>query len=101
MVVEGLWSTGDSDLVGKTKILGLGSRRLEFLPAWIAGIHELGDDVGHAVVARGAHVLFDPASIYMGRLPLDRLTDGMIIQPTRRAVKVLSPHGSGYGVVPA
>jgi hypothetical protein len=86
--------------------------RLEFLPAhacpprkatqlWIAGIHEHGDRDGHAVVARGAFVVHDPAGIYQGSLPMDRITDGMILAPTRRAVKVLSPLGSGYTVVSA
>lgn len=86
--------------------------RLEFLPAslcpprnpnqlWIAGIHERGDRDGHAVVARGAFVVHDPSGLYRGSLPLDRITDGMVVVPTKRVIPVLSPMGSGYKVVPA
>lgn len=85
--------------------------RLKFLPAharpprnhtfWIAGIHEPGDRDGHAVVAQGAFVLHDPANIYRGSLPLNLVTAGMIVQPTWRAVKALSPLGSSYTLVPA
>jgi hypothetical protein len=64
--------------------------------------HQLPDeDADHVVVARGYYVVHDPLGEFVGSLPWDRIIDGMIVQPTRRAVKVLSPHGSGYGVVPA
>jgi hypothetical protein len=86
--------------------------RLEFLPVslcpprdanrlWIAGLHEQGDRDGHAVVVRGAFVVHDPAGIYLGSLPLDRIIDGMLVVPTRRVVPVLSPMGNGYAVVAA
>jgi hypothetical protein len=67
----------------------------------IAGIHELGDRDGHAVVAKGGLVFHDPAGIYMGRLPLDRLTDGMLVVPTQRVLPALSPLGTSYRLVAA
>jgi hypothetical protein len=85
--------------------------RLDFLPAslcpprdpnrlWIAGINESDGD-GHAVVARGHYVVHDPSGLYQGSLPLNRITDGMLVVPTRRVIPVLSPMGHGYKVVPA
>jgi hypothetical protein len=43
----------------------------------------------------------DPSGLYRGSLPLDRITDGMVVVPTKRVIPVLSPMGSGYKVVPA
>jgi hypothetical protein len=43
----------------------------------------------------------DSAGIYQGRPPLDRLDGGFLLRSATRAVKVLSPLGSGYTVVPA
>lgn len=74
--------------------------RLEFLEAhaipprnpgqlWIAGISaDEGDRDGHAVVAKGAFVYHDPAGLYLGRLPLHRVSLGMIVRSQRRAVPV-------------
>jgi len=83
--------------------------RLDFLPAstcpprdanrlWIAGFEE-DDGGGHAVLARGHFIIHDPAGIYRGNVPMDRLVDGMLVVPTRRVVPVFSPHGRGYVAV--
>jgi hypothetical protein len=102
------WHGHYNDLL--TKATG---HRLEFLPPslcpprnpnqlWIAGIHEHGDRDGHAVLARAHFVIHDPADIYTGRpVPMDRLTDGMLVTPTRRIVPMFSPRGSGRVVVAA
>jgi hypothetical protein len=85
--------------------------RLDFLPAslcpprdptrvWIAGLHESDGD-GHAVVARGAFVVHDPSRIYRGSLPLDRISAGMLVVPTRRVVPVVNPAGTAWTVVAA
>jgi hypothetical protein len=86
--------------------------RLDFLPAtmcpprnpnalWICGLKE-DDGTAHALVARGNYVYFDPANIHLGQLRMDRVTDGMILSPTRRVIPVFSPHGRhGYAVVAA
>jgi len=85
--------------------------RLEPLPAhacpprrptqlWIAIIAEDGPS-NHAVVARQAFVVHDPAGDYMGILPRDRLAGGLLVVPTRRVIPVFSPHRSGYSVVAA
>jgi hypothetical protein len=85
--------------------------RLEPLPAhacpprrptqlWIAIIAEDGPS-NHAVVARQAFVVHDPAGDYMGILPMDRLAGGLLVVPTRRVIPVFSPHRSGYSVVAA
>jgi hypothetical protein len=68
---------------------------------WIAGIHEPGDEDGHAVVARGAYCFHDPAGIYQGGLPMHRVTAGFLVRPTRRAVPVFSPHRGSVAVIPA
>jgi hypothetical protein len=86
--------------------------RLDFIPAslcppknpnqlWVAGVREPDEEAGHAVVARGAYVVHDPAGIYRGSLPLNLVVDGMIVTPTKRLAPILSPRGSGYTVVSA
>lgn len=84
--------------------------RLDFLPAtmcpprnlnalWICGLKE-DDGTAHALVARGNYVYFDPANIHLGQLRMDRVTDGMILSPTRRVIPVFALHGRhGYAVV--
>jgi hypothetical protein len=85
--------------------------RLDFLPAstcpprdanrlWIAGFEE-DDGGGHAVICRGHFIVHDPAGLYRGNVPMDRLVDGMVITPARRVIPIFSPHGRGYAVVPA
>jgi hypothetical protein len=51
---------------------------------WIAGIHEGSNRDGHAVVAKGRYVIHDPAGIYLGSLPMDRVTVGMVLRSTQR-----------------
>jgi hypothetical protein len=67
---------------------------------WIATISEDGP-ADHAVVARGAFVVHDPAGGYTGNVPMDRLVHGLLVVATQRIVPVLSPHGSGRMVVAA
>jgi hypothetical protein len=85
--------------------------RLDFLPAstfppkdanrlWIAGFEEE-EGGGHAVLARGHFIIHDPAGLYRGNVPMDRLVDGMLVVAARRIVPVFSLHGRGYAVVPA
>jgi hypothetical protein len=80
--------------------------RLDFLPAstcpprnanqlWIAGLHE-DEGGGHALLARGHFVIHDPAGIYRGNVPMDRLVDGMLVVPVKRLVPMFSLHGRGY-----
>ena len=59
---------------------------------WIAAIYEPDQAANHAIVARGAFVLHDPAGIY-GAIPRDRVMFGLRVVPTRRAVPVLSLRG--------
>jgi hypothetical protein len=68
---------------------------------WVAAISMPDDDADHVVVARGYYTVFDPLGEFIGSLPWDRIIDGMIVQPTRHTVKVLSPLGSRYAVGPA
>jgi hypothetical protein len=107
------WSEGARgwlDRYGERLVKATGYR-LERLPAhacpprnptqaWIATISEDGP-ADHCVVARGAYVLFDPSRHYLGLLPMNRLRDGMLVQPTKRVVPTFSPRGSGYAVVAA
>lgn len=67
---------------------------------WIATIREDGPS-DHCVVARGYHVVHDPAGTYTGPLPMGRLIDGIVVVPNKRVVPVLSPLGNGYTVVAA
>jgi hypothetical protein len=79
--------------------------QLDFLPAstcpprnanqlWIAGFEE-DDGGGHAVLARGHFIIHDPAGIYRGNVPMDRLVDGMLVVPTKRVL----PRFRGYVAV--
>ena len=56
---------------------------------WIAAIYEPDQAANHAIVARGAFVLHDPAGLY-GAIPRDRVMFGMRLVPTRRTVPVVS-----------
>jgi hypothetical protein len=67
---------------------------------WIATIREDGP-ADHCVVARGHFVIHDSLGEYTGRVPMDRLRDGLLVVPARCAVPNLSPLGSGRLVVAA
>lgn len=54
---------------------------------WIAAIYEPDQAANHAIVARGAFVLHDPAGLY-GAIPRDRVMFGMRLVPTGRVVPV-------------
>jgi len=55
---------------------------------WIATIREDGD-ADHCVVSRDYFVVHDPSGTYQGSLPWNRLVDGLLIVPIRRAIPVL------------
>jgi hypothetical protein len=67
---------------------------------WLATIRMDGP-ADHVVVCRGFWIVHDPSDLFRGRVPLDRLIDGMVVTPARRIVPVFSPRGSGYAVVAA
>jgi hypothetical protein len=84
-------------------------QRLEELPVvccppdqtslWIAGIETESDP--HVVCARGWGIIFDPAGLYSGMVPSDRLIQGFALRPTKRLVPYVSLSGNGYAVASA
>jgi hypothetical protein len=62
---------------------------------WIAHISEDGPD-DHALVARGALVLHDPAGNYRGRLPLEQVLGGFLLVPTGRPIPVLRGRSAAF-----
>ena len=58
-------------------------------------------DDDHVVCARGHGIVHDSLGEFRGLLPMEKVIDGYVVRPPRRAVKTLSPLGVGYAVVPA